>query len=76
MNEGQNMFFSFILERLTDDNREAAQKLLQESFAKQASGNFTREYLLETQAKLLKMVKPESVEEVKNAMAHFASQVK
>lgn len=76
MNQGQNMFYSFILERVTDDNKEAAQKLLQDSFARQASGNFTQEYLLETQEKLLKMLKPEAVEEVKAAMAHFASQMK
>lgn len=76
MNQGQNMFYSFILERVTDDNKEAVQKLLQDSFTRQASGNFTREYLLETQAKLLKMLKPETVEEVKAAMAHFASQMK
>jgi hypothetical protein len=70
------MFYSFILERVTDDNKEAAQKLLQDRFTRQESGNFTREYLLETQAKLLKMLKPEANKEVKEAMAHFASQIK
>lgn len=76
MDQGQNMFYSFILERVTDDNKEAVHQLLQDSFARQAGGNFSLEYLMETQAKLLKMLKPEAVEEVKAAMAHFASQMK
>jgi len=76
MNPGQNNFFNFIVERVNDEHKEDVKTLMQENFKKQVDGTFTREYMMETQAKLMRMVKPEAVEEVKTAMAHFSSQMK
>ena len=76
MNQGQKQFFDFIVERVKDENKDAAEALLQENFNKQSDGTFTREYMMTTQTKLMQMLKPEKAGEVKTAMAHFASQMK
>lgn len=76
MNAGQEQFFNFIVERVRDEHKDATKELMQENFKSQAAGTYTREQLVETQEKLLKMLKPEAMEEVKAAMAHFASQMK
>lgn len=74
MNPGQSQFFNFIMERVTD--QDAAKALLESNFQKQADGTFTKDDLFATQEELMKILKPEAVEEVKSAMAHFASQMK
>lgn len=76
MNAGQEKFYNFIVERVRDEHKDATKELMQENFKSQAEGTYTREQLIETQEKLLEMLKPEAVEEVKAAMAHFASQMK
>lgn len=76
MNPGQNQFFNFIMERVYEEHRETVKELMEENFKKQENGTFTREDMIETQATLMKLLKPEAVEEVKMAMAHFASQMK
>ena len=74
MNPGQEKFFNFILERTADGKRDEAGVLLNESFAKQADGTFGPEFLRGFIPKLLALIKPESVEEVKSVMMGFASQ--
>lgn len=76
MNAGQEQFYNFIVERVRDEHKDATKELMQENFKSQAEGTYTREKLVETQEKLLEMLKPEFLEEVKAAMAHFASQMK
>ena len=76
MNQGQAMFYNFILERVTDENKDAAKKLLDESFAKQAAGTFTKDDMVSAQQAFLKMLKPEALGEVLAAIAQFASQMK
>ena len=76
MNPGQERFYNFIVERVKDEYKEDTKTLMQENFRKQADGTFTREDMTETQKKLMQMLRPETVEEVKTAMAHFASQMK
>ena len=76
MNAGQEQFFMFILERVQAGQKDAAKDLLNDNFQKQASGTFTRDDMLKTQAELMRMIKPEAVEELKTAMAHFAAQMK
>ncbi len=73
MNQGQELFYNFFIERVKDDKKEEAKSLLKDSFAKQAAGTFDVAYLQEIMSKFLAIVKPEAVEEVKEAMDHFAS---
>jgi hypothetical protein len=75
MNQGQEMFYNFFIERAMDNKREEAKALLEESFAKQAAGTFDMAYLQEIMPKFFAVVKPEAIEEVKKAMDHFASRL-
>jgi hypothetical protein len=72
MNEGQKKFYSFILERVRDGKEDDAKALLEESFGKQASGTQTAEYLQGFMSKMLALLKPDYVEEVKDIMIDFA----
>jgi len=74
MDTGQENFYNFIVERVREECVEDAKDLLSENFAKQDSGTFSREDIVNTQQALLKMLKPEAMDEVKAAMAHFSSQ--
>ncbi|WP_310603686.1 hypothetical protein [Anaerosporobacter sp.] len=76
MNPGQEQFYNFIVDRVQDEHKDAVRTLMQDNFKKQDEGTFTFETLTETQNALMTMLKPEAVEEVKGAMAHFASQMK
>lgn len=76
MNTGQAQFFAFIVERVRDEHKDEVKTLMQENFKSQAEGTFTREQMAKTQETLMRFLKPEAVEEVTAAMAHFASQMK
>jgi len=76
MNPGQEKFYQFVLERVRDEQKDTVKKLMYENFMKQTNGTFTRDDMMKTQETLMKMLKPEAVEEAKTAMAHFASQMK
>ena len=71
MNNGQEKFLNFILERVNAENIEKAKELLSESFAKQADGTFNKEYMMSFMPRMLKLIKPEFVEEIKNIMANY-----
>lgn len=73
MNQGQELFYNFFIERTKEEKKEEANTLLAESFSKQAAGTFDMAYLNELMPKLFAIVKPEATEEVKKAMEHFAS---
>ena len=75
MNPGQQQFYTFFMERVRDDKKEEAKTLLEESFAKQAAGTFNRAYLHDMMPKIITIVKPEAVEDLKAAMSHFASKL-
>ncbi|KPU43540.1 hypothetical protein OXPF_29810 [Oxobacter pfennigii] len=75
MNQGQELFYNFFIERVKDGKKEEAKLLLENSFAKQAAGTFDKAYLQEIMPKFFEIVKPEAVEEVKQAMDHFASRL-
>lgn len=70
MNSGQERFFSFIMERVAPEDQDKAKALLSESFAKQADGTFNKEYMMSFIPKMLEIIKPEHIEEVKNIMAN------
>lgn len=73
MNQGQEMFYNFFMERAKDDKKEEAKALLEEGFARQAAGTFDKAYLQETMPRYFTLIKPEAVEELKQAMEHFAA---
>jgi len=76
VNPGQEKFLDFIVKMVKDEYKDTVKELMTENFKKQDDGTFSHEDMVDTQGKLMKMLKPESVEEVKQAMQHFASQMK
>lgn len=68
MNQGQEKFFNFIMQNVDDENKDKAKELLCESFAKQDNGTFTKEYMTTFIPRMLKLIKPENLEIVKNIM--------
>ncbi len=72
MNPGQEKFLGFILARVQDGKEQEAKALLSEHFKKQDEGTFTKEDIQQFAPKVLAMLKPESVEEVKAIMKDFA----
>ena len=66
MNQGQEMFFNFIMQNEEEKNQEKAKELLAESFGKQADGTFNQEYMMSFIPRMLELIRPESVEQVKN----------
>lgn len=75
MNQGQEMFYNFFIERTKDDKKEEAKKLLMEGFARQEEGTFDKEYLQEIMPQYFELIKTEAVEELNQAMQHFASRL-
>lgn len=69
MNQGQEKFFGFIMERIGEENQGEAQELLSESFSKQNDGTFNAEYMASFVPRMLQLIKPEFVEEVKGVMS-------
>lgn len=75
MNQGQEKFYEFILERVQEDKVEEARLLLEENFKKQLEGNFTQEDALKFIPKMISYLKPEMVEEVQGIMKQFAANI-
>lgn len=73
MNQGQEKFFEFILERVKEDKQDVAKELLAESFQKQADKTFTPEYLASFAPRMIAILKPEHIEEVKAIMTNFGA---
>ena len=70
MNSGQEKFFNFIMERVDLENQDKAKELLSESFAKQDEGTFNQEYMMNFIPRMLKLINPEFLDEVKNIMSN------
>lgn len=75
MNQGQEQFLGFILERVKEDKVGEAKELLADNFKKQAEGNFTQEDVLQFIPKMISLLKPEKVEEVQAVMKQFAQKM-
>lgn len=71
MNLGQEKFFDFIMANVEEKNQDKAKDLLKESFAKQDKGSFNKEYLMAFIPRMLELIKPESLEQVKSIMMNF-----
>lgn len=76
MNQGQEKFYGFILERVQEDKIEEAKALLADNFKKQAEGNFTQDDALQFAPKIISLLKPEKVDEVKTIMKQFSQNMK
>lgn len=70
MNNGQERSFNFIMERVALENQDKAKELLNESFKKQDEGTFNKEYMMNFIPRMLELIKPECIEEVKNIVAN------
>lgn len=70
MNNGQEKFFNFIIERVSLENQDKAKGLLNESFKEQDEGTFNKNYMMSFIPRMLELIKPECMEEVKNIMAN------
>lgn len=68
MNQGQEKFFNFIMQNVEEKNQDNAKELLAESFGKQDDGTFNQEYMMTFIPKMLELIKPENLEQVKNIM--------
>lgn len=73
MNAGQMKFRDFIIDRVKDEYKEHAEKLLQESFQKQMDGTFDLGFLQEFKNSMLGFLKPEAVKEVTAIMEQFGN---
>jgi DNA-directed RNA polymerase subunit F len=76
MNQGQEQFLGYILERVQEDKVEEARELLADNFRKQAEGTFTQEDALQFMPKMISLLKPENVNEVQEVMKEFAQNMK
>jgi hypothetical protein len=59
------------MERVQNGKQNEAKALLDESFKKQMDGTFNAEYLKGFMPKMMKLLKPESMAEVKTIMSQF-----
>ncbi len=73
MNQGQEQFLNYILERVKEDKVEEAKLLLEGNFKKQAEGNFTHDDIEQFVPKIVALLKPEKVDEVQAVMKQFAN---
>jgi ribosomal protein S3AE len=76
MNEGQQRFYDFVMERVQEGKEEEIKAIMSESFKRQQEGTFSKEYMNEIVPKMIMLLKPECVEEFKNAAQHMSSQLK
>lgn len=75
MNQGQEKFLGFILDRVQENKVDEAKALLAESFNKQSEGSFSHEYIMQFIPKMISLLKPEKIEEVKSIMEQFAKNI-
>ena len=71
VNPGQQKFFDFIMERVKTGKEEGARDLLDEAFTKQANGTFNAEYIRSFAPRMIALLKPECVDEVKAITGQF-----
>ncbi|MDF2869868.1 MAG: hypothetical protein K0R05_1443 [Anaerocolumna sp.] len=71
MNQGQEQFFNFILERVQNGKQEEAKALLAESFEKQSNNTFDADYLTGFIPRMTALLKAEHIEEVSKIMTGY-----
>ncbi len=76
MDQRQELFLGYILERVQEDKVEEAKALFLENFKKLTEGNFTQEDIVILIPKAMALLKPDKVEEVLAVMNEFAGDLK
>ena len=71
MNQSQQMFHDFLLERVQPGKEAEAEAVLAESIAHQDNGTFTLEYMATVVPRLMALVRPECVAELADAAARM-----
>lgn len=69
MNQGQEKFLNYILDRVIEGKRGEAKALLEQGFEKQADGTFNMAFINEFSSKLFPIIASEFIEEVKSVIA-------
>ncbi|MED1559726.1 hypothetical protein [Bacillus paramycoides] len=70
--QGQEMFLNFILQRVQEDKQNEAKAILTENFKKQDEGAFSKEDIEQFIPKMISLLKPEKLEEVKAVVKQFS----
>ncbi|MEH7351423.1 hypothetical protein [Gottfriedia acidiceleris] len=70
--QGQEMFLNFILQRVQEGKEDEAREILLENFRKQDEGTFSLDEVQQFVPKMITLLKPEKLEEVKAVVMQFA----
>ncbi|MGE7632019.1 hypothetical protein ACQKMZ_06570 [Bacillus paramycoides] len=70
--QGQEMFLNFILQRVQEDKQDETKAILTENFKKQDEGAFSKEDIEQFIPKMISLLKPEKLEEVKAVVKQFS----
>jgi hypothetical protein len=70
--QGQEMFLSFILQRVQEGKEEVAREILLTNFKKQEEGTFSQEDIQEFVPKMISLIKPEKMEEIQAVVKQFS----
>ncbi|MEH7225611.1 hypothetical protein V7112_17515 [Bacillus sp. JJ1566] len=70
--QAQEMFLNFILQRVQEGKEDEAKEILTENFRKQAEGTFSQEDIQEFIPKMISLLKPEKLEEIKAVVMKFS----
>lgn len=71
MQEGNKMFYDYMMECVKETHREQANKLLLDSFKKQEDGTFKEEDMQMFEKEIIELLKPEKKVEVMAIMKQF-----
>jgi hypothetical protein len=71
MENGQNVFFDFIIERTQDDKKEVMAEFLKEAFKPPEGGGFDPDAMQKNNEVIMTMLKPEAVPEVRRRLNPF-----
>ncbi len=75
MDQQQEKFYEYILDRVDEKNIENAKTLLAKTFAKQDEGSFTKCDVTVLAPLLMTIVKPEYIKEVQELMKNYGQEL-
>ena len=70
--QGQEMFLNFILQRVQEGKENEAKEILIENFKKQQEGTFTQDDIQQFIPKMISLIKPDKLEEIKAVVKQFS----
>ena len=70
--QAQEMFLNFILQRVQVGKEDEAKEILIENFRKQDEGTFTQEDIAQFVPKMLSLLNPDKIDEIKAIAKQFA----